>query len=306
MIQLEPSKNKPSVTRQCALLNISRSSLYYRPKGESAENLELMRQIDKLFTKYPFYGSRQMVRALAMQDVQVGRHRVRRLMRLMGLCTIYQKPNTSKPHPEHRVYPYLLRGLTIEKANHVWCTDITYIPASGGFFYLVAIMDWATRKVLSWRLSNTMTPDFCVTALKEAIDRYGAPQIFNSDQGSQFTSHDFTKVLLDAGVKISMDGKGRCMDNIFIERLWRSLKYECIYLNEIRDGFEAKRLIGEWIGFYNAERPHSSLEGMTPAVAYEKRDKALPSSATNRPDGLMDCEVTRLGKDDNTTLQMAA
>ena len=185
-----------------------------------------MSQIDKLFTKYPFYGSRQMVRALAMQGIQAGRHRVRRLMRLMGLCTIYQKPNTSKPHPEHRIYPYLLGGLTIEKANHVWCTDITYIPVLGGFFYLVAIMDWATRKVLSWRLSNTMTPDFCVEALKQAIERYGAPQIFNSDQGSQFTSHDFTKVLLDAGVKISMDGKGRCMDNIFIERLWRSLKYE--------------------------------------------------------------------------------
>ena len=249
MIPLEPSKNKPSITRQCALLNISRSSLYYRPKGESAENLKFMRQIDKLFTKYPFYGSRQMVRALAMQSIQVGRHRVRRLMRLMGLCTIYQKPNTSKPHPEHRIYPYLLRGLTIEKANHVWCTDITYIPVSGGFFYLVAIMDWATRKVLSWRLSNTMMPDFCVDALKEAIARYGAPQIFNTDQGSQFTSHDFTKALLDAGVKISMDGKGRCMDNIFIERLWRSLKYECIYLHEIRDGFEAKRLIGEWITF---------------------------------------------------------
>ena len=151
MIQLEPRKNKPSITRQCVLLNISRSSLYYRPKGASADNLELMRQIDKRFTKYPFYGSRQMVRALAMQGIQAGRHRVRRLMRLMGLCTIYQKPNTSKPHPEHRIYPYLLGGLTIEKANHVWCTDISYIPVLGGFFYLVAIMDWATRKVLSWR-----------------------------------------------------------------------------------------------------------------------------------------------------------
>ncbi len=306
MIQLEPSKNKPSITRQCSLLNISRSSLYYHAKGESAKNLELMRQIDKLFTKHPFYGSRQMVRSLAMQGVQVGRHRVRRLMRLMGLCTIYQKPNTSKPHPDHRIYPYLLRELTIEKANQVWCTDITYIPASGGFFYLVAIMDWATRKVLSWRLSNTMTADFCVEALKEAIELYGAPQIFNSDQGSQFTSHEFTKVLLDAGVKISMDGKGRCMDNIFIERLWRSLKYECIYLHEICNGFEAKKLIGEWFGFYNDERPHSSLEGKTPAEAYEKRDTALSPHPPTRPNGLAGGEVTRLGPDANTHLKMAA
>ncbi len=265
-----------------------------------------MRQIDKLFTKHPFYGSRQIVRSLAMQGSQVGRHRVRRLMRLMGLCMIYQKPNTSKPHSDHRIYPYLLGDLTIEKANHVCCTNITYIPAYGGFFYLVAIMDWATRRVFSWRFSNTMAADFCVEALQEAMEFCGAPQIFNSDQGSQFTSHEFTKVLLDAGVKISMDDKGRCMYNIFIERLWRSLKYECIYLHEICGGFEAKKLIGEWMGFYNDERPHSSFDRTTLAVAYEKRDKALSPHPPTRPNGLTGGEVTRLGPDAKTPLPTAA
>ena len=210
-----------SLSRQCRLLSISRSSFYYVLKGESPENLALMRRIDELFLKYPFYGSRQMARQLRRQGNSVGRHRVRRLMRLMGLEAIYQAPRTSAPHPAHRVYPYLLKGMAIDRPNQVWCADITYIPVQRGFLYLVAIMDWATRHVLSWRLSNTMDARFCVDALNEALARYGKPGIFNTDQGSQFTSLDFTGTLGDAGIRISMDGRGRCMDNIFIERLWR-------------------------------------------------------------------------------------
>ncbi len=275
-----------SLSRQCRLLSISRSSFYYAPKGESPENLALMRRIDELFLKYPFYGSRQMVRQLRRDGVRVGRQRVRRLMRLMGLEAIYQAPRTSTPHRAHRVYPYLLRGMAIDRPDRVWCADITYIPVQRGFLYLVAVMDWATRHVLSWRLSNTMDAGFCVEALAEALAQYGRPEIFNTDQGSQFTSLDFTGVLKDADVAVSMDGRGRCMDNIFIERLWRSLKYEAVYLHELTDGFVARRVIGEWIDFYNTERPHSALAGRTPAEVYEARqpvdmmDKAiaLPTS----------------------------
>ena len=262
---------------------MSRSSYYYTPKGESAENLELMRRIDELFLKYPFYGSRQMVRQLQREGVYVGRHRVRRLMRLMGLEAIYQAPRTSTPHPEHRVYPYLLRNLAINRPNQVWCADITYIPVQRGFLYLVAIMDWATRHVLAWRLSNTMDAGFCIEALNEALSKYGKPEIFNTDQGSQFTSYDFTGVLKGAEITISMDGRGRCMDNIFIERLWRSLKYEAIYLHELTDGFKAERVIGEWIDFYNTERPHSSFNGQTPAEAY---GAVRPMDMMDKPDGL--------------------
>ena len=207
-------------------------------------------------------------------------------MRLMGLQAIYQAPRTSDPHPEHRIYPYLLRNLVIDRPNQVWCADITYIPVQRGFLYLVAIMDWATRHVLAWRLSNTMDAFFCVEALNEALSKYGKPEIFNTDQGSQFTSFDFTGVLKAAEITISMDGRGRCMDNIFIERLWRSLKYEAIYLHELTDGFKTERVIGEWIGFYNTERPHSALGDQTPAEAYgavqpmDMMDKApaLPTS----------------------------
>ena len=209
-----------------------------------------------------------MVRQLRRDGVCVGRHWVRRLMRLMGLEAIYQAPRTSAPHPGHRVYPYLLKGLAIERPNHVWCADITYIPVRRGFLYLVAIMDWATRHVLAWRLSNTMDSRFCIEALNDALATSGHPEIFNTDQGSQFTSLDFTGVLKDASVAISMDGRGRCLDNIFIERLWRSLKYEAVYLHDLTDGFAAERVIGEWIDFYNTERPHSALDGMTPAEAY--------------------------------------
>ncbi len=244
--------------------------MYHRPKGESAENLALMRRIDELFLEYPFYGSRQMVRHLWRERVRVGRHRVRRLMRLMGLQAIYQAPRTTRPHPEHRVYPYRLKGVAIERPNHAWTSDITYIPVQKGFLYLVAVMDWATRRVLSWRLSNTLDARFCVEALSEALERYGPPEIFNTDQGSQFTSLEFTSVLKDAGVAISMDGRGRCMDNIFIERLWRSLKYEAVYLHELSDGFAAQRTIANWLHFYNTQRPHSALAGSTPAEAYER------------------------------------
>ena len=257
-----------SLSRQCQILSISRSSFYYAAKGESPENLALMRRIDALFLKYPFYGSRQMVRQLLREGDRVGRHRVRRLMRLMGLEAIYQAPRTSTPHPEHRIYPYLLKGMVIERPNQVWCADITYIPVQHGFMYLVAIMDWASRHVLAWRLSNTMDAEFCVEALEAALSHYGKPEIFNTDQGSQFTSLDFTAVLKDAKVEISMDGRGRYMDNIFIERLWRSLKYEAIYLHELTDGFMAERVIDDWIGFYNTERPHSALAGRTPLEAY--------------------------------------
>lgn len=275
-----------SLSRQCEVLSIGRSSLYYVAKGESPETLALMRRIDALFLKWPFYGSRQMAQQLRREGICVGRHRVRRLMRLMGLEAIYRAPKTSAPHPDHRVYPYLLKGLAIERSDHVWCADITYIPVQRGFLYLVAVMDWASRHVLAWRLSNTLDARFCVEALEEALARFGRPEIFNTDQGSQFTSLEFTAVLRDAGVAISMDGRGRCMDNIFIERLWRSLKYEAVYLHELTDGFKAERVIGNWIGFYNSERPHSALGGCTPAEAYaagkpvDMMDKAgaLPTS----------------------------
>jgi putative transposase len=290
-----------SLSRQCRLLSLSRSSLYYAPKGESAENLALMRRIDELYLQYPFYGSRQMSRHLRREGIVAGRHRVRRLMRLMGLEAIYQAPRTSEPHPEHRVYPYLLRGVAIERADHVWCADITYVPVAHGFFYLMAIMDWATRHVLAWRLSNTLDADFCVKALKEALSRYGRPKIFNTDQGSQFTSLEFTGVLSDAEVAISMDGRGRCMDNVFIERLWRSLKYEAVYLSELADGFVAERVIGEWIDFYNGRRPHSALDGQTPAQAYfagrpvEMMDKAsaLPTFPRGQQQQQKACDMKR-------------
>ncbi len=263
-----PDRPGLSLSRQCRLLSIGRSSFYYAPRGESPSSLALMRRIDELFLKCPFFGSRQMARQLQREGVIAGRHRIRRLMRLMGLAAIYQAPRTSTPHPAHRVYPYLLRDMTVDRADHVWCADITYIPVRRGFLYLVAIMDWATRHVLAWRLSNTMEAGFCIEALNDALAKYGRPEIFNTDQGSQFTSIDFTGVLKKAEIAISMDGRGRCLDNIFIERLWRSLKYEAVYLHELTDGFAAERIIGDWIAFYNTERPHSALDGRTPAEAY--------------------------------------
>lgn len=264
------SKDHPglSLTRQCKLLMISRSSLYYTAVGFDAETLALMNEIDRVFTKYPFFGSRQIAAYLPRTGFHAGRHRVRRLMGIMGLQAIYKGPNTSKKHPQHPVYPYLLRGLPITRANHVWCSDITYIPVRRGFLYLVAIMDWATRKVLTWRLSNTLDASFCVEALKEAIVKYGKPEIMNTDQGSQFTGADWITTLTDADIKISMDGRGRYLDNIFIERLWRSLKQEAVYLHELTDGFVAKQVINEWIAFYNTDRPHTALDKRTPNEAY--------------------------------------
>lgn len=261
---------KLSIVRQCTLLGISRSGLYYTPKGVSAFTLLLMREIDRAFTEWPFLGVRQMRDYLRLLGYGVGRKRVRRLMRLMGLEPIYRKPRTTVSHPEHRRYPYLLRELSITRPNQVWCADITYIPMRRGFLYLVAIMDWHSRKVLSWRLSNTMDVDFCVSALEEALAKYGKPDIFNTDQGSQFTSFAFTNVLRENGIRISMDGRGRWLDNVFIERLWRSLKYENVYLHAYETGSEARAGIGKWIDFYNRQRPHSSLGGLPPNGCYEQ------------------------------------
>ena len=257
-----------SVVRQCGLVDISRSSYYYTPSVENEYNLELMCKIDRQFLKTPFYGSRQMARHLRRQGYAVGRTRIRRLMRRMGLQAIYQKPRTSMPNTQHRVYPYLLRNLSVERPNQVWCADITYIPMRRGFLYLVAVMDWHTRAVLSWRLSNSMDSGFCVEALTEALSRYGTPEIFNTDQGSQFTSAEFTDVLSGAGVRISMDGRGRWMDNVFIERLWRSLKYESVYLREFETGLDAQCEIEKWLRFYNMERPHSFFGDKTPMEVY--------------------------------------
>ena len=265
---IEPEHSTLSIVKQCSLVSISRSTFYFEPRGESGYNLELMRLIDEIFLESPTYGSRLMAKVLRRLGYCVGRKRVRRLMRKMCLQAIYQKPKTSTPHSEHRVYPYLLRNLTVERPNQVWCADITYIPLRKGYLYLVAIMDWYSRKVLSWRLSNTMEADFCVAALEEALTKYGPPEIMNTDQGSQFTSIEFTQTLKDAGFKISMDGRGQWMDNVFIERLWRSLKYESVYLHDLTGGSQARKVIGDWIRKYNDERPHSSLGDKTPTEAY--------------------------------------
>jgi putative transposase len=265
---IEPRHPRLSVVRQCALVGISRSAFYGPRGGESPLNLALMKLIDVQFMETPWYGSRQMARHLRRQGYAVGRKRVRRLMGRMGLSAVYQRPRTTVPHPEHRKWPYLLRNMVIGRPNQVWCADITYLPMRRGFLYLVAIMDWASRRVLAWRLSNSMDADFCIEALEEAMARHGHPEIFNTDQGSQFTTPRFTDVLTDAGVKVSMDGKGRWMDNVFIERLWRSLKYECVYLHAFETGSEARAGVGKWIAYYNAERPHSALGGKTPIEAH--------------------------------------
>lgn len=268
---IEPQHPELSIVRQCALVSISRSSFYFTGKGESPLNLKLMRLIDEQFLQTPFYGSRQMMRYLHRCGYNVGRKRVRRLMRQMGLSAIYQAPRTSIKSLENKVHPYLLRNLTIDRPNQVWCADITYIPMRRGFLYLVAIMDWHSRKVLAWRLSNTMEASFCVEALEEAIETFGPPQIVNTDQGSQFTSLEWVETARQAGAQVSMDGKGRWMDNVFIERLWRSLKYECVYLYAWETGSEARAGIEDWMMFYNAQRPHSTLGGRTPDEAYDER-----------------------------------
>ena len=265
---VEPGHQELSVVRQCELVGMSRSTWYYQLRGESERNLELMRVIDEEYLKMPWYGSRQMMRHLGRLGYRVGRKRVRRLMRVMGLRSLAPRPYTSRRNPGHPVYPYLLRDITVDRANQVWCADLTYIPMAHGFLYLVAIMDWNSRKVLSWRLSNTQDTAFCVEALEEAIDRYGCPEIFNTDQGSQFTSSAWTDVLKANRIRISMDGKGQWMDNVFIERLWRSMKYECLYLNAFRDFKDAQHQIAVWIDYYADDRPHSALGDLTPSEAY--------------------------------------
>jgi putative transposase len=257
-----------SVRRQCALLGVARAAVYRPLPGPGPEDLALMRRLDALYLEVPFYGSRRMVEALRHDGVRVGRHRVRRLMRLMGLEALAPKPGTSRPAPGHRIYPYLLRGLAIDRPNQVWAADITYIPMARGFLYLVAIIDWFSRAVLAWRLSNTMDAAFCVEALEAALARFGTPEIFNTDQGAQFTSVAFTGRLEAAGIAISMDGRGRWLDNVFVERLWRSLKYEEVHLKAYANGREARAGIGAWITFYNDRRPHQALGYRTPMAVW--------------------------------------
>ena len=261
-------KDKLPVTRQCDLLDLNRSGIYYTPVPLSAKDMEIMRQIDEIHLAYPFYGSRKIRNELWAKGYDLGRDRVRRLMRRMGVEALYVKPRLSLAHPEHVKYPYLLRGIEITQANHVWTSDITYIPMAKGFCYLVAIMDWASRMVLAWRLSNTLDSSFCVEALEEAVAKYGSPEIFNTDQGSQFTSEDFTNALRSKNISISMDGKGHWMDNVFIERLWKSVKYEDIYLKAYTSMTEVRKGLASYFTFYNEKRWHQNFDRKTPAMVY--------------------------------------
>ncbi len=268
------------ISRQCEVLAISRSSAYRAPAGVSNPDIDLMRKLDELHLKHPFKGSRRLRDDLwDVYGLQVNRKRVQRLMRIMGIRALYPGARTTRPNKQHKVYPYLLRDLEIDRSNQVWCTDITYIPMRKGFLYLVAVMDWHSRKVLSWRLSNSLDTAPCIEALEEAVTNYGTPDIFNSDQGCQFTSEDFAGTLKAHGVKISMDGKGRWMDNVFIERLWRSLKYEEVYLKAYDTVAHAKQSIGEWMNFYNQDRRHASLGRMTPDQVYYDLPSGLPLAA---------------------------
>jgi putative transposase len=273
---IDRAHSQLSIVRQCELLGIRRAGLYYQPARESEENLALMRLIDEQYLKTPFYGSRQLRNHLVRLGYKVNRKRVQRLMALMGLQAVAPGPHTSLPHPQHKVYPYRLRGMTIDRPNQVWATDITYIPMAKGFMYLIAVMDWATRKVLSWRVSNTQDTTFCVEALKEALLEYGKPGIFNTDQGSQFTSVEFTGLLTTWGVEISMDGRGRYHDNIFVERLWRTVKYECIHLNAFEDGRCLREVLSSYFDWYNQERPHTALGGESPDTLYFGKQENLP------------------------------
>ena len=260
-----------ALTKQSALLGISRGSIYYEPAPVPDANLALMRRLDELHLEFPFAGSRMLRGLLAAEGSKIGRRHVSTLMRRMGIEAIYRRPNTSKPAPGHRIYPYLLRGLTINHPNHVWATDITYIPMARGFVYLAAVMDWFARRILAWRLSNTMESSFCVDAVEEALTKYGSPQIFNTDQGSQFTSAEFTGLLISNSIEISMDGKGAWRDNVFVERFWRTIKYEEVYLHAYDSVAEARQSIGRYLEFYNAQRPHTALDQRTPDQAYFDR-----------------------------------
>ena len=264
---IEPAHPCLSIRRQCGLLGLSRSSFYYEPATETAENLHLMRLIDEQYLKTPFYGSRKMTHYLREKGYPVNRKRVQRLMRLMGIEAIYAKPKTSQRNAQHAIYPYLLRGVEITAPGQVWSTDITYVPARQGFFYLVAVIDWFSRYVVSWRLSSTLDSSFCIEALEEALSG-SRPEIFNTDQGAQFTSTAFTSVLEGAGVRISMDGRGRALDNVFVERLWRTVKYEDIYPRDYADGYELSGGLVSYFRFYNHERYHQSLDYQTPAQVH--------------------------------------
>ena len=263
-----------AVVRQCELASVNRSTVYVRSLALEVDDEELVlcRLIDEEYTRHPFYGSRRMVVYLSRQGISVNRKRVQRLMRKMGLAGMAPGPNTSQVHPEHKVYPYLLRGVAVDRPNQVWSTDITYVRLAGGFVYLVAIIDWYSRKVLSWRLSNSMDATFCVDCLEDALKQHGQPEVFNSDQGSQFTSAAFTDVLKREGITISMDGRGRALDNIFVERLWRTIKYEDIYLNGYANMYNLTLGLTEYFAFYNAERPHQSLGYMTPDRVYKRAE----------------------------------
>lgn len=265
---IDTDDRKLSVSRQCRMLNLNRSTVYYKKKPVKSEDLELMRLIDEQYLKTPTWGSRSMRNHLRRRGYKINRKRVQRLMRLMGLEAIYPKPKTSRPHPAHNVYPYLLRNITVDRPNQAWTADITYIPMSRGFMYLVAVMDWYSRKVLSWRVSNTLDAEFCIEAVEEALSRYGAPEIFNTDQGAQFTSAGFTDLLKSNDVRISMDGRGRVQDNIFIERLWWTLKYHYLYLRSFDNGADLRQGLGTWFEFYNSERSHQALDNLTPDEVY--------------------------------------
>jgi putative transposase len=268
--KLDRSHPGLSIRRQCQMLNLARSGVYRAPSPANDNDLEAMRRIDALFTARPFFGARRIAKTLSRDGFPIDRKRVARLMRKMGIEALGPKPRTTKPAPGHKIYPYLLRDLKIDRPGQVWAADITYIPIGKGFLYLVAVIDWASRAVLSWRLSNTMDASFCVEASEDALARYGRPEIFNTDQGSQFTGAAFTGVLINAGVRISMDGRGRWMDNVFIERLWRSLKHEDIYLKGYADGREARAGIGEWIAFYNESRLHQALAYRVPMAVFRE------------------------------------
>ena len=256
------------ITRQAEALNISRGSVYYLPRAVPEPDLAIMRQLDQLHLEFPFAGSRMLRGLLAAKGYKIGRRHVKTLMRRMGIEALYRRPRTTKPEPGHKIHPYLLRGLAIERPNQVWAMDITYIPMARGFVYLAVVLDWFSRRVLSWRLSITMEAAFCVETLQDAMARHGKPEIFNTDQGSQFTGQAFTGVLADNGIAISMDGKGAWRDNVFVERLWRSVKYEEVYLRAYDSVSDARASIGRYLDFYNQRRPHSSLDGMTPDQAY--------------------------------------
>ena len=258
------------LTKQAEVLRISRSSVYYLPRPVPEADLAIMRRLDRLHLEFPFAGSRMLRGLLESEGCQVGRRHVKTLMHRMGIEALYRRPRTTKPEPGHKIYPYLLRGMEVTRPNQVWAMDITYIPMARGFVYLAVVLDWFSRRVLSWRVSITMEAAFCVETLEDALARHGRPDIFNTDQGSQFTSPRFVDVLKDAGVRVSMDGRGRWMDNVFIERLWRSLKYECVYLHAFETGSELRAGLAKWIGYYNTNRPHSALAGATPDEAYGK------------------------------------